>query len=205
MATCRRQVYCCDNPASRSHDSTGNDQDLRRPGLKVSISSGISGRRALSDSDSIVGDVRRWPADDGPQIATQFATRVQETTKTLGNRCDSTRFGTEGSEVRILSPRPTSCFSLRKPPTLSPAGHWFLLRVSVLGTEWPVAQTPPAVGIIRDFSPPSIAIVPFPVILEANRYPVTLPRTPLEPISRWPPSPAGRNPRASVSVISTQS
>jgi predicted nucleic acid-binding protein len=52
--------------------ATGNDQDLRRPGLKVSISSGISGRRALSDSDSIVGDVRRWPADDGPQIATQL-------------------------------------------------------------------------------------------------------------------------------------
>src|SRR5438093_10681012 len=34
------------------------------------------------------------------------ATRVQRTTKTFGNRRVSARFGTEGSEVQILSPRP---------------------------------------------------------------------------------------------------
>ena len=34
------------------------------------------------------------------------ATRVRRTSKTFGNRRVNTRFGTEGSEVRILSPRP---------------------------------------------------------------------------------------------------
>ena len=46
----------------------------------------------------------------------------------------------------------------------------FLLRLSVLGTEWPVRQIQPAVGIIRDFSPPSVAILPFQALVEAKRY-----------------------------------
>src|SRR5438046_4536715 len=47
----------------------------------------------------------------------------------------------------------------------------FLLRVSVLGTEWPVAQRPTAVGIIRDFSPLSVAIVPLLALLERKPLP----------------------------------
>jgi len=45
----------------------------------------------------------------------------------------------------------------------------------VLGTERPVAQIPTAVAIIRDFWPPSVAIVPVRALFEANRYPITLP------------------------------
>src|SRR5258708_2086199 len=55
---------------------------------------------------------RRWAAVAAeprhcPRLRSYpVATRVQETTKTFGNRPPNTRFGTEGSEVRILSPRP---------------------------------------------------------------------------------------------------
>ena len=41
-------------------------------------------------------------------------------------------------------------------------------------------RIPPGLGIIRDSSPPSVAIAPFHALVEPNRYPVTLLRTPPE-------------------------
>jgi hypothetical protein len=82
---------------------------------------------------------------------------VQARTARLRERCDlrrSTRFGTEGSEDQILSPRPISRFSSENPQTLAWRVTRFFLQLRGSGTEWPVTQIQPPVGIVRDFSPP---------------------------------------------------
>ena len=79
--------------------------------------------------------------------------------------------GPRGRRFKSSRPDQFSRFSSENPQNLAWRVTRFLLRLSVLGTEWPVRQIQPAVGIIRDFSPPSVAIMPFQALVEAKRYP----------------------------------
>src|SRR5258705_12818992 len=78
---------------------------------------------------------------------------VRESTKT-------TRFGTEGSEVRILSPRPITSkacrnagFFVERYAVLSLVKHLVSLADATVGTECSARQSLPSLRILRDFSP----------------------------------------------------
>ena len=99
--------------ASCDHSSTATvaPQGLLRadgkPGERAAC--GQTGANILVDRTGRDEHWRSCSANAGHWVLRNrypVATRVQRTTKTFGNRRVNARFGTEGSEVQILSPRP---------------------------------------------------------------------------------------------------
>jgi hypothetical protein len=86
------------------------------------------------------------------------------------------RFGTEGSEVQILSPRPISGFSFENPHGIVWLGTRVVCPNPVLGTEWPVLQTPAVYRIVRNFSRPSLAAGSARPLVGAKCYPRRYPQ-----------------------------
>ena len=82
------------------------------------------------------------------------------------------RFGTEGSEVQILSPRP---IPKENPRNSVCRVTRFLLPDSTVGTEWSVLQIRPSVEIVRDFSPPSPRDRSIRATFRSKALPSTLP------------------------------